>query len=299
MPRRKNHRQLRVSRQQLRPRFHERRFFALQRAARNHESQPRRIRLQQPRSLSLFRRAHIELQISGHRNPLRRAAQRDQALGIDLALRQHRAQPAQQRLPQPPQHVVTRPRAIGDPRVHHRDRNSAAKASVQQIRPELRLRQHQHARLERLQIRAHRPRQVERAIEHSIRSEPLPRQRLSRSRGCRNRHKVSRQRRIQRLHQPRHSQHFAHAHRMHPDQRPVSRSRASNHPLRNASQPLPQSFPVLLGRRHAPQPPRRTGHERREQGHVIEKQRHAVPIRSSAGLIQKSLIRFVGWFTLE
>ncbi len=60
------------------------------------------------------------------------------------------AQPPQQRLPQPAQHLVARPRAIRDPRVHHRHGNSAAKASVQQIRPELCLRQNQHPRLERI-----------------------------------------------------------------------------------------------------------------------------------------------------
>ncbi len=94
-----------------------------------------------------------------------------------------RLRPTQQRPPQRTQLPVARPGAVGDARVHHRDRNSAAEAAVQQIRPELRLRQDQHARLERVKIRAHGPRQIERAVEDAIRAEALAGQRLAGARG--------------------------------------------------------------------------------------------------------------------
>ena len=252
MPGGQDHCQLRVDIEELGPRLKQRRFLAFERAACDDESQTRRRRLEQPRGFGLLRGTHIELEISRHCNALRRAADRDQALGVGLALRKNCAQPFQQRTPQAAQHFVARPGAIGDACVDHRYGNSAAKASVEQIRPELSLRQHQHARLERVEIRAHRPGQIERAIKYAVGSEAFAGQSLSGARGGGNGYEIFRQRRIERLHEARDGQHLAHADRVQPDQRPAACARASEQLPWDAPQPFPQALAVFLGRRHAP-----------------------------------------------
>ncbi len=61
---------------------------------------------------------------------------------------------------------------------------------------------------------------------------------------------------------------------MKPDQRAAD-GRIGSKPSRNPAQPLAQPLAVFLRGGHAPQPPRRAGHQGHEQGHVIEKKDHA------------------------
>ena len=64
---------------------------------------------QKARDLRLLRHTHIELQIAGDAYGLRPAAHCMQPLRVGLALSQHAAQPAKDRPPQAPQHLVARP----------------------------------------------------------------------------------------------------------------------------------------------------------------------------------------------
>ncbi len=76
-------------------------------------------------------------------------------------------------LHKPAQPPVTRPGAVRDAGIHHGYGDFPAKASAQQVRPELRLRQHQQPRLQSLQISPHCPRQVKRAIKNTLRPKAL------------------------------------------------------------------------------------------------------------------------------
>ncbi len=106
-----------------------------------------------------------------------------QPFGIRLALRQHPAEPAKKRPPQPAQPPVARPGAVGDAGIDHGDGNSPAKAAAEQVGPELGLGQHEQPRLERVQVSPHRPGQVQRAIKDALRPEALAGQRLAGARG--------------------------------------------------------------------------------------------------------------------
>ena len=92
---------MRIGVQQLRPGLEQRSFFAFQRASSHDQPQLAGSAPKQPRSLSLLGGAHIELQISGDRNPLRLAANGLQPVGIGLALCKYAAEAAQKRPPNP------------------------------------------------------------------------------------------------------------------------------------------------------------------------------------------------------
>ena len=153
--------------------------------------------------------AHIEFQISGDGYALRPAADLSQAFRVGLALRQHAAKTAEQRLPQLAKHLVTRPGAVGDAGVDHGDGNAAPETTAEKVGPELGLSQNEQPRLERVQIGSDGPGQVERAIEDAVCSEAFAGQRLAGARGRRHGDKIAGQLHVESLNQAADRQHFA------------------------------------------------------------------------------------------
>ena len=96
------------------------------------------------------------------------------------------------------------------------------------------------------------PGQVERAIEDAVRSEALAGQGLAGARGGGDDDQVAGQRGVQRFDQTADGQHFANRDGVDPDERAVLAQIEANQ-----AQPLQQPFAVLVGGRHAEEPPRR------------------------------------------
>ncbi len=91
------------------PCIHERGFFALDRAAGNDEAKTRGHRLQPARGFGFLRGTHVELEIAGNGNAIGTAAQSEQPVGVDLALREHAAETREQRTPEVAQLLIARP----------------------------------------------------------------------------------------------------------------------------------------------------------------------------------------------
>ena len=86
--------ELRIGGKQAGPRFKERGFLAFERAAGDDEPQPGGHRLQLASGFGFLRGADIELEIAGDGDAIRAAAEREQAVGVGLALGKHAAEPA-------------------------------------------------------------------------------------------------------------------------------------------------------------------------------------------------------------
>ena len=98
------------------------------------------------------------------------------------------------------------------------------KQPLEQVGPELGLGQDEQAGLEGVQVGAHRPGQVERAIEDAVRSEALAGQRLAGAGGGGDQEPISGKSAVQLLDQAADGQHLADGDGVEPDDRPVAGS---------------------------------------------------------------------------
>jgi len=96
-----------------------------------HQPQTAGDRLQQAGRVGLLCDADIKFEVSGHCDPLRQAADGRSRSASVSALRQHAAEPAQERPPQPAQPPVARPGAVGDAGIHHGHGDSAPVAAAE------------------------------------------------------------------------------------------------------------------------------------------------------------------------
>src|SRR5271157_5250481 len=72
-----------------------------------------------------------------------------------------------------PDSQIAGQRAVGDASIYHRNRCAGESSPAQEVRPEFTFRQDQQLRPQRLQVRAHRERQIERKIENVVLAEAL------------------------------------------------------------------------------------------------------------------------------
>jgi hypothetical protein len=131
--------------------------------------------LQQPRRLGLFRRrAHVELQISGDRDT--RSGRQPMAFSRSASnsLCASTRSAAQETAPKPAQPPIARPGAVGDPRIHHRHRNPRRKHPLSRLGQNSVSASTSIRGFQRLQIRPHRPGQIQRAIENAVPLQTAP-----------------------------------------------------------------------------------------------------------------------------
>ena len=251
-----------------------------------------RIRRPSPRAfrrlvaLCLAGGAHVKFQIPRDANSFWITAKSDQALGVCFGLRQYPRQPAKNRSPQTAQHLVARPRAVGDARVYNYDGNIAAEAGVEQVGPELSLGEDQHPGLECCDVGANGPRQVERAIEDAFGSKARSRQLLAGAGSGGDEDAVAGKGGFDLLHEAADGEDLADRNGVQPDDRLFSHS-GDLEPPRYLAQALGKPLTILLRGHHPPKPPRRAGDQGRQKREVIEKENHARRNSPSPGLTLK------------
>ena len=209
MPRCNHQQKVRLNCEDRGPRLEQCFFLTVERATGDHKTKALCLGLKQIGCARPVSAAHIEFQISGHRNALRQTADRLQPLRVQLALRQHVAELAEKRPPEPAQPAVARPRAVGDAGVNHCDGDPAAEAAIEEVGPEFGFGQDEETGFQRVQVRAHGPGQVKRAIEDTVGTESRTCQTLP-SAGCGgNYDSITRQCPVEFRNQAADGQHFA------------------------------------------------------------------------------------------
>src|ERR1700685_1300520 len=100
MARRQDENEFRIFSKEARPRFKELGFLALEGAASDDEPHAGGNRPQVARSFRFLRGVHVEFEISGDGNAIGQAAEREQAVGVSLALREHAAETSEKWTPE-------------------------------------------------------------------------------------------------------------------------------------------------------------------------------------------------------
>ena len=168
-------------------------------------------------------------------NAFRGRSDLDQPPRVFVALRQEELHVLHHAPQQAAESQVAGQRTVRDAGIHHGDGRAGSPRQLQQVGPEFALRQNQQLRPQRLQIGAHRERQIERNIEDVVLAESLARQLLSRVGGGRDDDAPARQLRFQFLDHARDRQHLANRDGVDPDGIDCD---LIEEPVRHRAQPL-------------------------------------------------------------
>src|SRR3984885_12860045 len=101
MSRRQDQNEFRIFGEKPRPRLDKLGLFTFERAASDNEPQVGGNRPQVARGIRFLRRTHVEFEIAGDRNAIWKAAEREQAVGVGLALHKHARETSEPRTPKP------------------------------------------------------------------------------------------------------------------------------------------------------------------------------------------------------
>ena len=158
-------------------------------------------------------------QISDCRSPARgRRARQFRAVGKHPpGLRQKQVNVSKNSLQNETEATVSRPRAIGNARIHHGNSGAAGMRQAQKVRPELSLREDYQPWPQHRQIRSNGKGKIQRKVKDAVLSKMFRCQLLAGGGGGRDHHSIFREAPAQLLHQLADRQHLADRNRVHPD----------------------------------------------------------------------------------
>ena len=227
----------------------------------------------------------VELEAAGDGQPVRRQAERDKAPAPELVLRADTVDAAQRAPHEPADQPVAAVRAVGDAAVHDHRPDAAAAAGAQQVRPDLRVDQHEQLRRDAIERAGYAGWEIQRRIESGVDSRhQLPRHELARGGGSGDDQPVCGVGCLQQRNERLRRQHLAHRYGVNPDRRAAVRVDRRRRPAEAVPDP-PQWLAVPPG---AISDDRHARHEVHAKRKVVEQVHgHARPRRVEA---QKAIV---------
>src|SRR5579864_5482754 len=213
------------------------------------------------------RQADIELQIPRHMHTSSIGADRLQPRRVLFGLCQKKVHICEHAPQSPPKALIAWPRPVGDTSVHHSHTRSAAVRDPQEIRPELRLCEHNQFRPQRAHIRPDREREIHWEVKDILLAEPLARQILTGVRRSRDHNPRLRELTSYPPNQPSDRQHLTDRDRMDPYDRLPG---ATLQLLWNLPHTFRESAPVLPMAQNLVEPKRQAEQHRQPQGQTVE-----------------------------
>ena len=257
--------------------------------ARGYEYAPARRELERPQyriraaGRGIVRR--VELEAAGDGQPVRRQAEREKPAAPEIVLRADPVDAAQRAPHEPADQPVAAVRAVGDAAVHDHRPDTAAAAGAQQVRPHLRVDQHQQLRRNAIERARHARREIQRRIESGVDGRfKLPCHKLTGGGGGGDDQPVCGVGCLQQRNERLRRQHLAHRYGVNPDRRAAVRVDRRRRPAEAVPDP-PQWLAVPPG---AISDDRHARHEVHAKRKVVEQVHgHARPRRAEA---QKAIV---------